>query len=360
VTDPAWLHSHLPLVRLALCAWCLVVWAAGACLLRPTPAEQRAGVMAAWVHTAVGVLLDALAVRLGAWEYRPMPFALGGVPLDLHVAWGLVWGFLPPWLYSRLGRDGSALFALRPVAYVGAWALGTVVLDAGLGRLLPFLAGRAPGWWRVDGLLLFILQGLSLWVYLGILRPAQSAVREVWRCRVRSLLYLGSLAALFYGYLPAVVLSLTGGWETPPLLGMGDHRVLALALALPIGLGAWATLAFTDVGGGTPLPPDPPRRLVTTGPYAYVRNPMQIAGLGLSVLLMLYHPTPFMLLYIVDMALVAVVLFAPYERAQLSAAFGEEYRRYVRCVRTWLPHPRPYDRHGELRAPAAREVTERG
>jgi protein-S-isoprenylcysteine O-methyltransferase Ste14 len=119
--------------------------------------------------------------------------------------------------------------------------------------------------------------------------------------------------------------------------------VLGLALAPPLLLGGWATLAFADVGRGTPLPPDPPRRLVTTGPYAYVRNPMQIAGLMLALVLVLHFPTPFLLVYVIDMMLLAVVLFAPYEQAQLDGAFGEEYRRYARRVRNWLPRRRPYE-----------------
>src|SRR5207244_3545052 len=141
-------------------------------------------------------------------------------------------------------------------------------------------------------------------------------------CRVRSALYLLSLAYLFYGYLPGVVLPLTNGWEAPPLLPLADWRVLAAVGTPPALLGAWATLAFTDAGLGTPLPLDPPLHLVTTGPYAFARNPMQISGLMAAVLLCLYHPTIYMLCYGIDMALASLVLFHLYERGELERRYG--------------------------------------
>ena len=62
-----------------------------------------------------------------------------------------------------------------------------------------------------------------------------------------------------------------------------------------------------------------------TGPYAYVRNPMQIAGLLLALLLPLQYPTPYMLFYMLDMGLVSLVLFALFERDELADRFGEEF-----------------------------------
>ena len=47
--------------------------------------------------------------------------------------------------------------------------------------------------------------------------------------------------------------------------------VLGAALAI------WAGYYLIGYGHGTPLPVDPPRRLVTEGPYRFVRNPQAIA-----------------------------------------------------------------------------------
>ena len=57
--------------------------------------------------------------------------------------------------------------------------------------------------------------------------------------------------------------------------------LIAQVLALPALLGLTAVQEFVARGGGTPVPFDPPRRLVTTGVYAYVRNPMQLSAVVL-------------------------------------------------------------------------------
>src|SRR5262249_30052594 len=101
VRDPAWLLAHLPLFRLALFLCCGAYWAAVYQWLRPRAREVNAAVMAVWVQFALGTLLDTQVVRLGGWVYRPMAFTLGGVPLDLHLDWGLTWGSLLVWISSR-------------------------------------------------------------------------------------------------------------------------------------------------------------------------------------------------------------------------------------------------------------------
>jgi protein-S-isoprenylcysteine O-methyltransferase Ste14 len=347
VIDRGWLVQHLTLFRLALFACCAAYGWLGWRSLRPRGVELSAGIMAAWVQLSFGSLLDIQVARMGFWSYRPMPFTLCGVLLDLHLDWALLWGFLMVWLYSRRRRPGVR-FALL---YAGLWTGATIGLDVLVTRYLPFLSHRAARWWIADlGLLVGVL-GPSLWVYHSILFPPRQLGRRVWNCRVRSVVYVSSLAYLLYGYLPAVVLSLTGGWRARPLLPAGDWRVLAAAAVPPLLLGGWATLAFTDAGLGTPLPLDPPLRLVTTGPYAFVRNPMQIAGLMMAAILLIYHPTMYMLFYVIDMALVSAVLFHIYERGQLEDAFGASYMEYAKQVRNWLPRFRPYGAPGDTPVP---------
>jgi hypothetical protein len=336
----SWLLEHFTLFRVALFFCCFGYWMIGCCWLKPRGREMPAAIMAAWVQFSLGVLMDIQVVRLGYWTYRPMAFSLGGVPLDLHADWALVWGFCLVWMSSRLRcYEREWRFVLL---YLCAWTLLTVALDSVIAEALLFRASAAPLWWMVDAAFLFVLLGTTLWVYHSILFPSRQPVLAMWSCRVRSVLYISSLAYVFYIYLPGVVLSLTKGWNVRPLFGLDDWRVLGAALSLPLLLGTWANLAFTDIGFGTALPLDPPQRLVTSGPYGYVRNPMQLSGTMLAVLLVLYYPTMFMLVYAIDLMLASTMLIYLYERAQLQEAFAADYIHYQNRVRNWLPRLHPY------------------
>src|SRR5579859_4803206 len=75
------------------------------------------------------------------------------------------------------------------------------------------------------------------------------------------------------------------GWHVaPPLAGFVGFRVLGallMAAGLPVFLDCFARFALQ--GRGTPAPFAPPRRLVVTGLYRYVRNPIYVAGTSLIV-----------------------------------------------------------------------------
>jgi protein-S-isoprenylcysteine O-methyltransferase Ste14 len=91
---------------------------------------------------------------------------------------------------------------------------------------------------------------------------------------LKSLLYLIVEAGLFALYIPLAFL------RTGTRI---DTGVLAL-LAIPLWLiGTLIILRcfwdFTFKGRGTPVPLDPPKELVVTGFYRYVRNPIYVGVL---------------------------------------------------------------------------------
>lgn len=121
------------------------------------------------------------------------------------------------------------------------------------------------------------------------------------------------------------------GWVVhPALIAVGILLVLA-GLRL-IGLARRELAAFhqpTDPG-------QPTGRLVTSGVYAFSRNPLYLAG-GLVFLgfdLALRSPWALGML-LVSLILCHAVLILPEER-YLAAKFGGEYTAYAAAVHRWL------------------------
>ena len=146
-------------------------------------------------------------------------------------------------------------------------------------------------------------------------------------------------ATLFIGfvlvYVPARVLSWSGidrpsVIELPQIVGM-------VVGALGAMVAIWCIFTFAFVGRGTPAPFDPPRRLVSRGPYRFVRNPMYIgAGIALAGTALFYESLP--LLAYVGIFFLTTHLFAVvYEEPTLLKTFGREYELYCRRVKRWWP-----------------------
>ncbi|MBT6205479.1 MAG: hypothetical protein HOI34_17535 [Rhodospirillaceae bacterium] len=84
-------------------------------------------------------------------------------------------------------------------------------------------------------------------------------------------------AAILLWLMPgAVIANGLGQWSTPDQLQDWPRVVSIAALLLPIGLISVALGEFAVRGNGTGFPFDPPEKLVTTGVYALVSNPMQL------------------------------------------------------------------------------------
>ena len=103
------------------------------------------------------------------------------------------------------------------------------------------------------------------------------------------------------------------------------------------------TALFVRYGEGTPAPWEPPRKLVVTGPYRYVRNPMIIGALLILLAeTLLFRSLP-LLLWATIFFLVNALYFPLFEEKGLEKRFGEEYRAYKARVPRWLPRRHPWN-----------------
>jgi protein-S-isoprenylcysteine O-methyltransferase Ste14 len=105
-------------------------------------------------------------------------------------------------------------------------------------------------------------------------------------------------------------------------------------------LGLSSAFMIVKKGEGTPLPADQTRKLVVSGPYKYVRNPMAIAGLGQGMAISLFFNSIHLLTYAIIGALIWQLVVRPIEEKNMSLRFGEEYEEYRRKIRCWIPRIR--------------------
>ena len=148
----------------------------------------------------------------------------------------------------------------------------------------------------------------------------------------KSLLYLIFEASLFALFIPLAFL------RTGPRIEMGPLSMLAFPLWLAGSLIVLRSFwDFTFKGRGTPLPTDPPKELVITGFYRYVRNPIYVGVLFIFLGHFLWFGYWALLVYAV-LAFIGVHLFILfYEEPTLKKKFGAGYEEYLRNVPRWIP-----------------------
>ncbi|MDR7279790.1 protein-S-isoprenylcysteine O-methyltransferase Ste14/predicted DCC family thiol-disulfide oxidoreductase YuxK [Catenuloplanes atrovinosus] len=278
--------------------------------------DGRAAALLAGISAAVGIsALDPVARTAGWWSFAPVDGAFHGMPVDLWLGWAALWGALPvlfrrvlPWPLTvplLAWLDLIAMPRLAPLLVLGErWWIGELIGAAGvmLPSVLLGVAVAERRWLtaRVLGQLV-VFAGLTLWLF------------------------------------PRVAFTFDGA--TWPREHLAVWAQLALLLSIPALL---AVREFATRGRGTAYPWDPPDRLITTGPYAYVANPMQLSVVALMLLLAVAAGSWAMVVAAVVAVAFSAAVAEPHERAALAARHGDEWRAYRRRVRDWWPRWTPY------------------
>lgn len=153
---------------------------------------------------------------------------------------------------------------------------------------------------------------------------------------LRSLVFAPAFVALWLYFVPV--------WLGGAHVFEGPRPYGWILVGIGMAIDAACVAMFAWRGLGTPFPLDPPRRLVITGPYRWVRNPMYV-GFGIAMIgmaLVFPNLTRFMLIeMVVGVAAVSLLTIA-YEEPKLRALFGADYDEYCRHVGRWIPRLTPW------------------
>ena len=123
-----------------------------------------------------------------------------------------------------------------------------------------------------------------------------------------------------------VLLWVLATWSTP----WNAQRYLGTALAI-IGVAGVASARY-ELGKSFSLMPEA-HKLVTTGIYSKIRNPIYVFGaiMAAGLILVLQRPLWWIVLFVI---VIAQTVRARREARVLEAAFGDAYREYRR--KTWF------------------------
>jgi protein-S-isoprenylcysteine O-methyltransferase Ste14 len=306
------------------------------CLYGPLVA---AGMLAWWVRPgklhATGLLfalawnaallpwLDGFARWFGMWTYHSQTAAIGGMPLALYFGWIIAWGLFAPLLAHVLsGRMWTAVALL-------------VAIDLrAMPEMRPVLELH-PHWWIGE----LLIAALLLVPSMLLADWTKTRTRTGLRCAM----LVPAFGGIFLG-IPLLVecgdlAGLMNRWSALSGLSKAIYLSAGFILSVP-GLAAVRDLALS--GDGTPVPLDPPRRLVTHGVYAYVRNPMQFSMTALLLLVAVFLMSPWPGILALLGAVYSEGLARWSENHDMRERFGAAWCHYHQSVRPWWPrwHPR--------------------
>lgn len=304
------------LIRLTMVSAPLVVLVVIGAAIRPALRARMAALLASVAALLGIVVLNTVATPLNWWSFVDPGATLLGQPVDLVLAWAVLWGAIPTLLDRwRLSTTLAALAALDLLSM----------------PLLPDLALGSS--WLVGEVV-----GLVLVAAPAITLGRLTAQRR--HLPVRTALQVGFATLLLTVVGPLLAGSLGGGLH----LQDGVIGWVGLQAAVVGGVVALAAVQeFLVRGQGTPWPWDPPRRLVTTGPYRFVSNPMQLGGTLLLLGQAVLYASPWLAGMAVVGALFAATSARVHEFATIGRRFGASWTVYQASVRAWWPRWRPVD-----------------
>lgn len=102
-------------------------------------------------------------------------------------------------------------------------------------------------------------------------------------------------------------------------------------------LAIWCTIIMYISKKASPSPFTLPKKVITTGPFRYVRHPMMWALHFVILGQIFVNCSPFILIWFLIWLRFAFMYIDKYEEPYLISLFGDEYIEYCKSTPRWFP-----------------------
>lgn len=246
---------------------------------------------------------------------------LNGIPADILFGGAILFG---PVIYLAFPHANPILLL----------AVISIVMHGVLFTSLAPLVTAGPNW-------MFGVAFVFATAHVPSLYLARWTEREIllpFRAALLAIMYAG----LALGILPSLIMAAMGGEWAGAIYPAWRWAGLAGGLLMSFVIGLSAVQLLTVQGLGTAIPLDPTRRLVTTGIYGFVRNPMQLSAALSWIVLGAFLAN----IWIAAAAVMAWIFVEGivrwHHRNDLQQRFPEGWTQYRNAVPEWLPLWRPH------------------
>lgn len=291
---------------------------------------QALGIAVWWMYLSVEPSAMPLFLPLGAAEADLRAFQVPDVLVAVPVS---------------LAASASIFLSLRWAMPLAWFAAGAMVYA--FGYCVGWSIWRGGGWLNValmaPAALFSTICALDISAdSIPIFRKATpgSARRHVAATAAQIVVFW----SFFLFVVPTAIVFVERQLRWPSFAFPAQRPVAALLFLAFSSLGLVSGLTMASRGAGTPLPFLATNRLVTIGPYGYVRNPMVVAGLGQGLAVALWFGSWAVVTYVLVGGLIWEYLVRPAEERDLRDAFGDEFTTYCQHVRCWIPRTSPFGR----------------
>lgn len=111
----------------------------------------------------------------------------------------------------------------------------------------------------------------------------------------------------------------------------------AALILLGVGLFIYCSKIFKVLGKGTPVPIEPPKKIVQQGLYKYVRNPMYWGYFALVFGQAFFFGATLLFAYAVIFTIATHLYVVFFEERNLKRRFGDSYIQYTKQIPRWIP-----------------------